>query len=95
MNPSNIYQPHTIYTRLNDVFEEDANFIKEDFAPDNFIKPTLIGKVIEENQKELEKKLKQGSNKYKDNHINKYVNKELVESWIEAIKESKKNSKLK
>lgn len=80
------HHPQTIYTRLNDVFEEDKNKEKEDFNPDNFIKPNLIGTIIEENKKEPSKKRKKNSD-YQEQKT-KYVNKELVESWIDAIKTS-------
>ena len=59
MSTLHFYHPHTIYTRLNDVFEEGNNEVKEDFSPDNFIKPNLIGKVIEQNRKAMNKEIKQ------------------------------------
>ena len=90
MSTLHFYHPHTIYTRLNDVFEEDNNKVQEDFSPDNFIKPNLIGKVIEENRKALNKEMKRKNEPYDDdNRKKKYVNKELIESWIDAIKTSK------
>lgn len=96
MSTLHFYHPHTIYTRLNDVFEEGNNEVKEDFSPDNFIKPNLIGKVIEQNRKEMNKEIKQKNNNYNEDLLKKkYVNKELVESWIDAIKTSKYLCKLK
>lgn len=90
MNTLHFYQPHTIYTRLNDVFEEGDIKIQEDFSPDNFIKPNLIGKVIEQNRKAMNKEIKNRNNNYNDDNLKKkYVNKELIESWIDAIKASK------
>jgi hypothetical protein len=90
MNTLHFYNPHTIYKRLNDVFEEDKKKVQEDFSPDNFIKPNLIGKVIEQNRKAMNKEIKKKQKKYnEDNLKKKYVNKELVESWIDAIKTSK------
>ena len=90
MSTLHFYHPHTIYTRLNDVFEEGNNEVKEDFSPDNFIKPNLIGKVIEQNRKAMNKEIKQKNNNYNEDLLKKkYVNKELVESWIDAIKTSK------
>ena len=59
MNSLHFYQPHTIYTRLNDVFEEgEKKEVQEDFSPDNYIKPNLIGKVIEQNRKAMNKEIK-------------------------------------
>lgn len=96
MSTLHFYHPHTIYTRLNDVFEEGNNEVKEDFSPDNFIKPNLIGKVIEQNRKAMNKEIKQKNNNYNEDLLKKkYVNKELVESWIDAIKTSKYIYKLK
>jgi len=90
MNSLHFYHPHTIYTRLNDVFEEDKKKEQEDFSPDNFVKPNLIGKVIEQNRKAMNKQIKKKQkNNNEDNLKKKYVNKELVESWIDAIKTSK------
>ena len=90
MSTLHFYHPHTIYTRLNDVFEEGNNKVQEDFSPDNFIKPNLIGKVIEENRKAMNKEMKRKNNAYNDDNLKKkYVNKELIESWIDAIKTSK------
>ena len=90
MSTLHFYHPHTIYTRLNDVFEESKNKEQEDFSPDNFIKPNLIGKVIEENRKLMNKEInKKQNNINEDNLKKKYVNKELIESWIDAIKTSK------
>ena len=90
MSTLHFYHPHTIYTRLNDVFEEGNNKVQEDFSPDNFIKPNLIGKVIEENRKAMNKEMKRKNNTYNDDNLKKkYVNKELIESWIDAIKTSK------
>ena len=90
MSTLHYYHPHTIYTRLNDVFEEGNNKVKEDFSPDNFIKPNLIGKVIEQNRKAMNKEIqKKNNNINEDNLKKKYVNKELIESWIDSIKTSK------
>ena len=90
MNTLHFYQPNTIYTRLNDVFEEDKKKIQEDFSPDNFIKPNLIGKVIEQNRKAMNKEIQKKQKNFIDENIKKkYVNKELIESWIDAIKTSK------
>lgn len=90
MSTLHFYRPHTIYTRLNDVFEVENNKEKEDFSPDNFIKPNLIGKVIEQNRKAMSKEIKKKNNNYnEDNLKKKYVNKELIESWIDSIKASK------
>ena len=90
MSTLHFYHPHTIYTRLNDVFEDGNNKSQEDFSPDNFIKPNLIGKVIEQNRKVMNKEMKRKNSVYnEDNLKKKYVNKELIESWIDAIKTSK------
>ena len=90
MNTLHFYHPNTIYTRLNDVFEEDKKKMQEDFSPDNFIKPNLIGKVIEQNRKAMNKEIQKKQNNCIDENIKKkYVNKELIESWIDAIKTSK------
>ena len=90
MSTLHFYHPHTIYTRLNDVFEEGNSKVQEDFSPDNFIKPNLIGKVIEQNRKAMNKEMKRKNNAYNDDILKKkYVNKELIESWIDAIKTSK------
>ena len=90
MSTLHFYHPHTIYTRLNDVFEEGNSKVQEDFSPDNFIKPNLIGKVIEQNRKAMNKEIKRKNNAYNDDILKKkYVNKELIESWIDAIKTSK------
>lgn len=90
MSTLHFYHPHTIYTRLNDVFEEGNNKVQEDFSPDNFIKPNLIGKVIEQNRIAMNKEMKRKNNNFNDDNIKKkYVNKELIESWIDAIKTSK------
>ena len=95
MSNTHFYHPHTIYTRLNDVFEEGNYKDKEDFSPDNFIKPNLIGKVMEQNRKALNKEIKNKNNKYNDDYLKKkYINKELIESWIEAIKTSKSQNNL-
>ena len=60
------------------------------FSPDNFIKPNLIGKVIEQNRKAMNNEIKKKQKKYNDDNLKKkYVNKELIESWIDAIKTSK------
>lgn len=90
MSTLHFYHPHTIYTRLNDVFEEGNKEVKEDFSPDNFIKPNLIGKVIEQNRKAMNKEIKKKNNNYNEDLLKKkYVNKELIESWIDSIKKSK------
>jgi hypothetical protein len=84
------YQPHTIYTRLNDVFEEGTKKDLEDFNPENFIKPNLIGKVIEQNMNSISKEIKMKKNKLNDEILKKrYVNKDLIESWIGAIQTSR------
>ena len=84
------YQPHTIYTRLNDVFEEGTKKDLEDFSPENFIKPNLIGKVIEQNMNSISKEIKMKKNKLNDEMLKKrYVNKDLIESWIGAIQTSR------
>jgi len=84
------YQPHTIYTRLNDVFEEGTKKVQEDFDPANFIKPNLIGKVIEQNMNSISKEIKLKRNKTNDDILKKrYVNKGLIESWIGAIQTSR------
>ena len=84
------YQPHTIYTRLNDVFEEGTKKDLEDFSPENFIKPNLIGKVIEQNMNSIRKEIKMKKNKLNDEILKKrYVNKDLIESWIGAIQTSR------
>ena len=90
MNALHFYQPHTIYTRLNDVFEEGEKKVQEDFSSDNFIKPNLIGKVIEQNRKAMNREIKKKNNNYNDDALKKkFVNKDLIESWIDAIKTSK------
>jgi hypothetical protein len=83
------YQPNTIYTRLNDLFEEGTKKDLEDFAPENFIKPNLIGKVIEQNMNSISKEITM-KNKLNDEILKKrYVNKDLIKSWIGAIQTSR------
>ena len=90
MNNLHFYQPQTIYTRLNDIFEEDKKKEKEDFSQENFIKPNLIGKVIEQNLNSVNKEIKPKKNKLNEDILRKrYVNKDLVESWIGAIQTSR------
>ena len=90
MNNLYFYQPQTIYTRLNDIFEEDKKKEKEDFSQENFIKPNLIGKVIEQNLNSVNKEIKPKKNKLNEDILRKrYVNKDLVESWIGAIQTSR------
>lgn len=86
MNKLHFYQPKTIYTRINDVFEEGDKKVRDDFSPENYIKPNLIGKLIEKNRKTMNKKKQ---NIYEENLKKRYVNKELIESWIDAIQTSK------
>ncbi len=86
MNNLYFYQPQTIYTRLNDIFEEDKKKEKEDFSEENFKKPNLIGKVIEQNLNSVNKEIKPKKNKLNEDILRKgYVNKDLIESWIGAI----------
>ena len=90
MNNLYFYQPQTIYTRLKDIFEEDKKRDQEDFSQKNFIKPNLIGKVIEKNMNSVSKEIKQKKNKLNEDNLRKrYVNKDLVESWIGAIQTSR------
>ena len=90
MNNLYFYQPQTIYTRLNDIFEEDKKKEQEDFSKENLIKPNLIGKVIEKNMNSVSKEIKQKKNKLTEDNLRKrYVNKDLVESWIGAIQTSR------
>jgi len=90
MNNLYFYQPQTIYTRLNDIFEEDKKKEKEDFSEENFIKPNLIGKVIEQNLNSVNKEIKPKKNKLNEDILRKgYVNKDLIESWIGAIQTSR------
>lgn len=89
MNNLHLYQPHTIYTRLNDIFDEGNKKVQEDFAPENFIKPNLIGNLIEQNQKIKNKEIKKQQIINEENLKKRYVNTELVESWIGAIQNSK------
>jgi hypothetical protein len=90
MNNLYFYQPQTIYTRLNDIFEEDKKKEQEDFSKENLIKPNLIGKVIEKNMNSVSKEIKQKKNKLNEDNLRKrYVNKDLVESWIGAIQTSR------
>ena len=90
MNNLYFYQPQTIYTRLKDIFEEDKKKDQEDFSQKNFIKPNLIGKVIEKNMNSVSKEIKQKKNKLNEDNLRKrYVNKDLVESWIGAIQTSR------
>ena len=90
MNNLYFYQPQTIYTRLKDIFEEDKKKDQEDFSQKNFIKPNLIGKVIEQNMNTVNKEIKPKKNKINEDILRKrYVNKELVESWIGTIQTSR------
>ena len=90
MNNLYFYQPQTIYTRLNDIFEEDKKKEKEDFSEENFIKPNLIGKVIEQNLNSVNKEIKPKKNKLNEDILRKgYVNKDLIESWIGTIQTSR------
>ena len=90
MNNLYFYQPQTIYTRLKDIFEEDKKKDDEDFSQKNFIKPNLIGKVIEQNMNTVNKEIKPKKNKINEDILRKrYVNKELVESWIGTIQTSR------
>ena len=90
MNNLYFYQPQTIYTRLNDIFEEGKKKEQEDFSKENLIKPNLIGKVIEKNMNSVSKEKKQKKNKLNEDNLRKrYVNKDLVESWIGAIQTSR------
>ena len=90
MNNLYFYQPQTIYTRLKDIFEEDKKKDDEDFSQKNFIKPNLIGKVIEQNMNTVNKEIKPKKNKLNEDILRKrYVNKELVESWIGTIQTSR------
>ena len=90
MNNLYFYQPQTIYTRLKDIFEEDKKKDQEDFSQKNFIKPNLIGKVIEQNMNTVNKEIKPKKNKISEDILRKrYVNKELVESWIGTIQTSR------
>ena len=90
MNNLYFYQPQTIYTRLNDIFEEDKKKEQEDFSKENLIKPNLIGKVTEKNMNSVSKEIKQKKNKLNEDNLRKrYVNKDLVESWIGAIQTSR------
>ena len=90
MNNLYFYQPQTIYTRLNDIFEEDKKKEKEDFSEENFKKPNLIGKVIEQNLNSVNKEIKPKKNKLNEDILRKgYVNKDLIESWIGAIQTSR------
>jgi hypothetical protein len=90
MNNLYFYQPQTIYTRLKDIFEEDKKKDQEYFSQKNFIKPNLIGKVIEQNLNTVSKEIKPKKNKINEDILRKrYVNKELVESWIGIIQTSR------
>ena len=90
MNNLYFYQPQTIYTRLKDIFEEDKKKDQEDFSQKNFIKPNLIGKVIEQNMNTVNKEIKPKKDKINEDILRKrYVNKELVESWIGTIQTSR------
>ena len=90
MNNLYFYQHQTIYTRLNDIFEEDKKKEQEDFSKENLVKPNLIGKVIEKNMNSVSKEIKQKKNKLNEDNLRKrYVNKDLVESWIGAIQTSR------
>ena len=90
MNNLYFYQPQTIYTRLKDIFEEEKKKDQEDFSQKNFIKPNLIGKVIEQNMNTVNKEIKPKKNKINEDILRKrYVNKELVESWIGTIQTSR------
>jgi len=84
MSNPHFYRPQVIYTRLKDVFNDDKNEDKEDFASENFIKPLTLKKAIE--LRENKNKIKKNENLPEEKK--KYINKELVESWIEAIKSS-------
>jgi hypothetical protein len=89
---NNLYfsQPQTIYTRLKDIFEEEKKKDHEDSSQKNFIKPNLIGKVIEQNMNTVSKEIKPKKNKINEDILRKrYVNKELVESWIGTIQTSR------
>ena len=90
MNNLYFYQPQTIYTRLKDIFEEEKKKDQEDFSQKNFINPSLIGKVIDQNMNTVNKEIKPKKNKINEDILRKrYVNKELVESWIGTIQTSR------
>lgn len=75
------YLPNTIYTTLNDVFNDDTSSLKnEDY---NYIKL----KNSKKNNKQINKnkKLKEQEDIKKD----RYINKELIKSWIQAVQSSK------
>ena len=75
------YLPNTIYTTLNDVFNDDTSSLKnEDY---NYIKL----KNNKKNNKQINKnkKLKE----QEDIKKNRYINKELIKSWIQAVQSSK------
>lgn len=75
------YLPNTIYTTLNDVFNDDTSSLKnEDY---NYIKL----KNNKKNNKQINKnkKLKEQEDIKKD----RYINKELIKSWIQAVQSSK------
>ena len=85
MNNQYFYQPQIIFTRLKDIFNNEANEDNDDFSSENFIKPITIKKALEEKEKKIEAK----TNNNLTDEKKKYINKELVECWIEAIKSSK------
>ena len=85
------YHPRTIYTTLNDVFEESGHIAdNEGFQIGNYARPKLMGKEVEKNRKK-NKKLITSQKVIKEDKFqnNKYVNKDLVKSWIHAVQLSK------
>ena len=85
------YRPRTIYTTLNDVFEESGYMADNGgFQIGNYARPKLMGKEAEKNRKK-NKKLIASQKVIKEENIqnNKYVNKDLVKSWIHAVQLSK------
>ncbi len=85
------YRPRTIYTTLNDVFEENGQMAdNEGFKIGNYARPKLVGKEMEKNRRKNKNQIK-SKNLRKEENIqnNKYVNKDLVKSWIQAVQLSK------
>ena len=73
------YRQKVIYTRLNDVLEENESDSKNKSKNINYIQ-------INQKQK-LKKKT--------DSQKNKYINKNLIKSWIDVVQSSKSSNNFK
>ena len=85
------YRPRTIYTTLNDVFEENGHMADiKGFKIGNYARPKLMGEEMEKNRQKNINQIK-SKKMIKEENIqnNKYDNKDLVKSWIQAVQLSK------